>query len=136
MAWKQARGVLRNQYPDIPSEDLMWCHRAGIEIEDFRAIRDYLARKGNGQTIREVVMDMKAMLDVVADKVDNTSGLVHIMWRKEKADQERVADLEAQARRLRAAIHDLRCSVDASEFDDVVASYLHPGDLDPIGGEA
>lgn len=48
---------------------------------------------------------------------------------------DRITELEAQACRLRAAIHDLRCSVDASEFDDVVASYLHPGDLDPIGGE-
>jgi hypothetical protein len=48
---------------------------------------------------------------------------------------DRITEIEAQVTRLRAAIHDLRCSVDASEFDDVVASYLHPGDLYPIGGD-
>lgn len=129
MAWKQARGVLKNQYPDIQSEDLMWCHRAGIEIEDFRAIRDYLARKGNGQTIREVVMDMKAMLDVVADKVDNTSGLVHIMWRKEKADQERIAELKEQVTRLQAYIGTIEMAIPIVAWDKHRAKLLQEGDM-------
>lgn len=43
LAWRKARGALSGLHPDVPSEDLVWCGRAGVPIEHYRAVRDRLA---------------------------------------------------------------------------------------------
>lgn len=56
-------------------------------------------------------------------------------------DTERVADLEAQITRLQTYVEELEFTI-RGEYpyaDEMItedrAKYLHPGDLDPIGGE-